>query len=329
MARSFPKPLLFCSRCITFEFCRWNAGIISSEQVERLKKECDFITNCPEKEIGLGVPRESLRLVGKNKHIRLVQPATSLDYTEQMIAHSEELIKTYSMVDGFILKGKSPSCGYDGVKIYGDVNKMDIKELSAGIFGGIILDNFSSHPIIDEYRLKNDQIWEHFITQIFTLAAFRAIKSEMNIQNLIDFHSRNKLLLMAYNQNLMRVMGKLVANAKKQPIEEVYDDYEVLLRESLSTMPRYTQHINVLYHALGYFRGKINSNENKFFLDEIENFRHGLIPLSVCLHLLQNWIIRFDERYLASQNYFQPYPSTLVNLQPFSSRLEKLERLKK
>jgi uncharacterized protein YbgA (DUF1722 family)/uncharacterized protein YbbK (DUF523 family) len=329
MEKTFPKPVLFCSRCITFDYCRWNAGIISSDQIEMLRKECEFITNCPEKEIGLGIPRESLRLVEIDRQIRLVQPATDIDYTEKMTSYSEKLIETYTEVDGFILKGKSPSCGFDGVKIYRGAHKSDVRDSSAGIFGGLIIDNFSTHPIIDEYRLKNNQIWEHFITQIYTLAEFRILKSQMSINNLISFHSQNKLLLMAYNQHLMRMMGRMVANAKQQPLEQVYGDYEILLRQSLSSLPRYTQHINVLYHALGYFKDKINPNEKQFFIEEIEAFRHGVIPLSVCLHMLQNWILRFDEKYLAPQTYFKPYPTTLVNLQPFSSRLEKLERMQR
>jgi uncharacterized protein YbgA (DUF1722 family) len=132
---------------------------------------------------------------------------------------------------------------------------------------------------------------------------------------------------MAYNQNLMRTMGRIVGNQEKLPIDEVFEDYEILLRESLKKMPRYTSHINVLYHALGYFKEKISIEEKQFFIGEIEAFRHGVIPLSVCLHILQNWILRFEEPYLTTQTYFHPYPNTLVNLQPFSSRLEKLERI--
>ncbi|MBN2154838.1 MAG: DUF1722 domain-containing protein [Candidatus Lokiarchaeota archaeon] len=327
MSNSFPTPQLFCSRCITFDYCRWNAGIISSEKVDRLKSVCEFVTNCPEKEIGLGVPRDSLRLVEIDKTIRLVQPATENDYTEKMIEYSKNLLSEFPEIDGFILKGKSPSCGYDGVKLYSGSHKADVRDKSAGVFGGILIDTFGEYPIVDEYRLENPAIWEHFITQIYTIAAFREIKSDKTIQNLIDYHSRHKFQLMAYDQNLMRLMGRLVANQDKQSIEEIYADYEILLLKTLSNMPRYTQNINVLYHALGYFKEKIGSEEKQFFIEEIEAFRHGVFPLSVCLHIIRNWIIRFEEEYLHSQTYFRPYPDILVNLQPFSSRIEKLERL--
>jgi uncharacterized protein YbbK (DUF523 family) len=56
--REFPKPNVVVSKCITFAPVRYNAQIIASDFVDKLKPYVSFIPVCPEVEIGLGVPRE-------------------------------------------------------------------------------------------------------------------------------------------------------------------------------------------------------------------------------------------------------------------------------
>jgi len=65
--REFPKPVVVVSKCITFEPVRWNGQIIASEFVEKIKPYVTFVPVCPEVEIGLGVPRDPIRIVLMNK----------------------------------------------------------------------------------------------------------------------------------------------------------------------------------------------------------------------------------------------------------------------
>jgi uncharacterized protein YbbK (DUF523 family) len=46
--RQFPKPNVVISKCITFEPVRYNAQIISSAFVEKLKPFVNFVPVCPE-----------------------------------------------------------------------------------------------------------------------------------------------------------------------------------------------------------------------------------------------------------------------------------------
>ncbi len=312
MNRKFAKPRIFCSKCITFDYCRWNSAIIASDRVESLKDYVIFTTHCPEVEIGLGVPRDSLRIVMIQGKPRLYQPKTGLDHTDKMDSYANEVASNLGNVDGFILKAKSPSCGLSQIRIYKGINSPEVQSSGSGIFGAVILKKFPHHPVTDEGRIKNEKAWEHFLTQIFTLAAFRSLGAETRIKALIEFQTKNKLLLMAYNQSNMRKMGQLIGSHQKGDIASLFHQYQQLLMESMAEMPNLKSHINVLEHTLGYFKEKLSKAEKQFFLDEITRYRQGIIPLSICIHLMREFIVRFQEPYLAQQTYFQPYPEALI-----------------
>ena len=72
----FVKPRLVVSKCIEFDHCRWNGMIISSDVVKLLRPHVEFIPVCPEVEIGLGVPREPIRIALRDGQPRLLQPAS-------------------------------------------------------------------------------------------------------------------------------------------------------------------------------------------------------------------------------------------------------------
>ncbi|NLG50245.1 MAG: DUF523 domain-containing protein, partial [Chloroflexi bacterium] len=50
------------SRCIEFDDCRWNGVRVTSDVVKLLKPFVEFVAICPEIGIGLGIPREPVRV---------------------------------------------------------------------------------------------------------------------------------------------------------------------------------------------------------------------------------------------------------------------------
>jgi uncharacterized protein YbgA (DUF1722 family) len=166
----------------------------------------------------------------------------------------------------------------------------------------------------DEGRLKNFDIRQHFLTQLFAQTRFRRLQEAPSMRGLVAFHSSHKLLLMAYNQTRLRALGRVVANPEKRPLNAVLAEYADGLRDALGKAPRRTSAINVLMHALGYVSDSLSSAEKAFFLDGLEQYRDGHVPLSVPVSLMRSWIIRFEVAYLADQVYFEPYPQQLVEV---------------
>ncbi|TFG28544.1 MAG: DUF1722 domain-containing protein [Promethearchaeota archaeon] len=309
----FAKPKVVVSKCIEFDYCRWNGNTIRSPVVEVLKTYVDFHPVCAEVEIGLGIPRDPVRIIIENDQKTLIQPSTGRNLTDIMKNFSDRFLNSLDFVDGFILKSQSPSCGLFQTKYLAGAQKGAAKlGVGPGFFGEAVLNKFPNLPIETEGRLKNFLIREFFLSKLYTLASFREIKFSSKIQNLVEFHTKNKFLFMAFNQVELKNLGRIVANQEKNEFSILIDDYEKTLLVLLQKPNTFTSNINVMMHALGYFKKYLTHEEKAFFLDSLEKYRSGWIPMFVITNLLKSWIVRFNQEYLAKQTFFESYPEELM-----------------
>jgi len=312
--RSFARPKVVLSKCIEFAPCRYDGSMIPSDFVRALKLQVDFIPVCAEMEIGLGVPRDSIRIVSIKGEQRLVQPTTGLDVTEKMRNFSTHFLSSLSDVDGFILKYRSPSCGLKNIKVYSGSAKATAVSKTSGFFGGAVVKSFPHLAVEDEGRLRNFNIREHFLTKLYALASFREMQNDGSLSDLIQFHTVNKLLLAAHSQKESRILGNIVANREHLDFSDQAGLYRTHLAEAFQRPPRYTSKANVLMHTLGYFSEELSIDEKTNFLRNIERFKERRLPFSALLAVLQSWIARFGEEYLRNQTIFEPFPEDLIEL---------------
>jgi uncharacterized protein YbgA (DUF1722 family) len=253
-----------------------------------------------------------VRIVKKDNELRLLQPATGLDFTEKIQQFADKFLSKLPEVDGFILKSGSPSSALKDAKIYPSIEKVSPIGKGPGFFGGAVAARFGHLAIEDERRLLNPRIKEHFLTKLYTLADFRAVKNSASINRLIDFQSRNKLLFTAYSQKELHAMGRIVAQPKGKPHKEIALEYQNHLWNALKQPPRRGANENVLTKAAGYFTRQLSKNEKTLFLDTVAKYKKGKLPLSTPLNVLKAWIIRFNEEYIMQQTFLEPYPETLM-----------------
>jgi len=319
------KPVVVVSRCLGFSACRYNGQMDGCHLVDKLKDFVEFITVCPEVEIGLETPREAIRVVKEDElsPVRLVQHVTERELSKEMFEFSNEFVLNLPIVDGFILKGKSPSCGTKEVKIYKSTQKGSASVKGKGVFGDIVLEKFPGLAIEDDGRVKNYNIRQHFLTKLYLMKNFRVIKESMLIEDLVEFHSTNKLLLMSYNQKQLKILGSFVGRHGELNSQQVYEEYEKNLALALNKLPRYTSNINVLTRSMGYFSDKLTHREKEFILDTIEQYRESKVPFSVPLYVIKSNAIRFEEKNLINQTFFEPYPSELDNVTDSGKGLDK------
>ncbi len=312
----FSRPRLVVSKCIGFAHCRYNGDMISSSLVQDLTDYVDFITVCPEVEIGLGIPRDPVRIVRKGDKDHLVQPATGKDFSGEMRDFAISFLSSLPEVDGFILKNRSPTSGIKDAKIYPDIKSPAPIAKGAGFFGREVLRLFPDHPVEDEGRIRNPRIREHFLTCIFTLADFRRIQASQDLKELVEYHTKNKYLLMTHNQGLTRKMGNLIAHQQEVKRPELFRQYQNLLFKALKRAPRYTAQINVLLHALGRFSDQLEPDEKAFFLDALGRYHEGTSTICIPKSILRSWIVRFHDEFLEKQTFFAPYPEALADISP-------------
>ena len=301
------------SRCLLGEPVRYDGGHkLDRFLTETLGKYVEYVPVCPEVECGMPIPREAMHLEGNPELPRLVTIRTKIDKTDQMTAWAEkrvvELEKDGLM--GFIFKSDSPSSGMERVKVYNDKN-MAIRK-GVGLFARAFMDHFPLLPAEEEGRLHDPAIRENFIERVFALARWRELlAANRGFGGLVEFHTKHKFLILAHSTKSYQEMGRLVAGAKRTPLQKLFDSYQSLLMEALRIRATPKKNANVLMHMAGYFKDRLSSAEKKELLEVIELYRNGMIPLVVPITLIKHYVLIYDQPYLRVQEYLNPHPVEL------------------
>lgn len=272
----------------------------------------EFVPVCPEVECGLDVPRETMRLTGDPQDPKLMTTHTNIDHTERMKKWAKKRVKELEKENlcGFIFKSRSPSSGMERVKVY--VTPKKISKTGVGLYAKAFTDHFPLLPVEEDGRLHDIKLRENFIERIFTYKRWRELLAQnKTIGGLVDFHTRHKLLIMAHSNQHYRMMGKHVARAKEMAREELFSQYEKLLMQALQLKATPKKNANVLQHMVGYFKKQLSADEKKEILELIDQYRLQYIPLIVPVTLINHFVRKYDEKYLAKQYYLNPHPIEL------------------
>ena len=301
------------STCLLGENVRYDGGHKRDRFVtDTLGQFLEFVPVCPEMECGLGVPRESMRLVGDLESPRLVTNRTKIDHTERMVDWARNRVKELEKENlcGFIFKSNSPSSGMERVRVYSEKG-MPVRK-GVGMFARIFMDHFPLLPVEEDGRLHDIRLRENFIERIFALKRWREIMGNKRSRGkLVTFHTQHKLLLLSHSPKHAGAMGKLVAKAKQLPQGELYSEYQDLLMQALKLKTTIKKNINVLQHMMGYFKKQLSSDEKQELLETIDRYREGYVPLLVPITLVKHYVRKYDQPYLKQQIYLNPHPIEL------------------
>lgn len=301
------------SSCLLGEPVRYDGGHKHDRFLtDTLGRYVAYVPVCPEVELGLGIPRESMRLVGDPDAPRLVTYRTRRDLTEEMTKWAQKRVSVLAGENlcGFIFKSDSPSSGMERVRVYNEKG-MPFKK-GVGIFARNFMDHFPLVPVEEEGRLHDPLLRENFIERIFTLKRWReALEGPGDLGTLVDFHTRNKLLIFSHSEKHCREMGRLVATAKGVTRGDLFMKYETLLMQALRLKTTPKKHANVLMHMMGYFKKMLSGDEKQELLETIDQYRRGYLPLIVPVTLLNHYVRKYREAYLGDQTYLQPHPMEL------------------
>jgi uncharacterized protein YbgA (DUF1722 family) len=229
-----------------------------------------------------------------------------------MRTFADWFLKSLPPLEGVILKDRSPSCGLRNVGIFSGPDEQGAKIRGTGVFAQEILQRYPSIPKATERDLTNARLRDHFLTQVFTLAEFRAVRNHEITKNLLQFHAENKYLLTAYHRDEYNILTALATNRKERSFDIVMREYEEHLLHALGRPPRISSHLRVLRHALTHFTDAAIPQKNRDRLEDLlEAYRKGGKSLSAPRTLIRDWIVTYDEDYLIHQTYFEPYPAVL------------------
>jgi uncharacterized protein YbgA (DUF1722 family)/uncharacterized protein YbbK (DUF523 family) len=273
----------------------------------------EFVPVCPEVELGMGIPRESVRLVRANGEVRMVGNRSGTDHTDAMRRWAERRARRLEREElcGYVLKKDSPSCGMERVRLYPEQGPATRE--GRGIFAEALLAAAPLLPVEEEGRLNDPVLRENWIERVFAYRRLRSLFAARWTQgDLVAFHTAHKLQLMAHAPQDYAALGRLVAEGRRHAREALRERYERGFMRALAKRATPRRQVNAMHHMLGHFRAQLDAAGKRELLALIEDYRQGLVPLVVPLTLVRHYVRRFDVDYLRGQHYLEPHPKELM-----------------
>jgi uncharacterized protein YbgA (DUF1722 family)/uncharacterized protein YbbK (DUF523 family) len=302
------------SACLLGQEVRFDGGHKRSDfLVDVFGPFVEFVPVCPEVEVGLGVPRETLRLVRDGDEVRLLGNKSGADRTVAMRRYSDRRTAalTHDDLSGYVLKKDSPSCGMERVRTHA-VSGIPARD-GRGLYADALMRLFPNLPIEEEGRLNDPRLRDNFIERVFAYRRLRTFfAGRWTTGGLVALHTAHKLQLLAHAPRACAELGQMVANASMIARGELRDRYETEFMGALRKIATPARHINVLQHMAGYFRDRLDTESRSELASVIEDYRAGLVPLIVPITLMRHHVRTLDIGYLKGQVYLEPHPKELM-----------------
>ncbi len=267
------RPRIGVSMCLLGHEVRYDGGHTRDQYVESvLGAHVDFVSMCPEVDVGMGTPRPSVRLVRAGDTVRMISAKEDYDWTEQMETYSKVQVDQLAKepLDGFVLKKNSPSCGAFRIKVF-DNNDVPSRD-GRGLFAAELMRRFPRLPVEEDGRLNDSRLRENFVTRVFAYHRLHAMRAaDPTPGKLQEFHARHKYLLLAHSPKHYYELGPLVANARTERFETLIDGYEQTFMDAIAKPAPVKRHVNVLHHFCGFLKQELDPAGKQELLDVIES----------------------------------------------------------
>jgi uncharacterized protein YbbK (DUF523 family)/uncharacterized protein YbgA (DUF1722 family) len=301
------------SACLLGEQVRYDGGHKRDAFLtEELARHVRYVPLCPEVEIGLGVPRPTIRLTRSGGRLRLLEPDSGVDHTERMRDWSRAAAERIAaaQLDGYVLKKSSPSCGLERVKIY---DESGVPSASGrGLFAAALLERLPLLPVEEEGRLRDARLRERFVERAFGHARVREfLASDWTAGDLVAFHAEEKMLVRAHDPALAQELGRLVADAGRLERGRVAARYGELHARALMRAATPGRHQDVIEHLAGHLKDEVSRADRAELQEAIEDYRAGVVPLAVPLALLRRHLRAAGADWAGEQVYLNPAPKDL------------------
>ncbi len=298
------RPRVGTSSCLLGEEVRFNGGHKRYRFLtDSLDRYVDWVPYCPEIQIGLGTPREAIRLTAAG---RLVNRGGTADHTAAMAA-----LPLPADLDGYVFKAKSPSCGIRAIPRYRP-DGVAADHAGRGLYAARVLSAFPLLAAEDEGRLNDPGLREAFVERIFAAARLRSfLAGPRSAGDLVAFHARHKLQLLAHDPARYRAAGRVVATAGRAEGGKAGAGaaYRDLFLAAMANPASRGRNANALQHAYSRIGRELDRPRRLDLAARIEAYRRGEEPLSVPIALLAHYALSLP--WLAEQTYLKPFPPDL------------------
>lgn len=272
-----------------------------------LGKFVEWVPVCPEVEVGMGTPREPVRLEGDGDRIKMVGTETRADWTDQMESFSKDKARFLEghNLSGYIFKSRSPSCGLDVA--------IGASDRGQGKFSSAISRFLPLLPVEEETRLDEPSIRESFIEKIF---AYRRLEDffakRRTVGQVVMFNSQHRLQLQSHSVSGQRELSQLVSEASMHGWADLRSRYRIAFMGILNVPATRRRHHSVLRHTRGHLESTLSFEDMQEIEESLTAYADGAVPLVVPLTLLRHHVRATKSPSLKGQTYLEPHPHELL-----------------
>ena len=224
------------SACLLGERVRYDGGHKRDAFLtDVLGPHVEWVPVCPEVEVGMGTPRETLRLVRENGKVRMVTTRSLVDHTDAMNAWAERRVEALMRedLDGYVLKKDSPSCGMERVNVY--ENDGPCVDDGRGLFADALIRRLPLLPVEEEGRLLDPRLRESFIERVFAHRHLKDLfRARWSMGALVRFHEAHRASLLAHSTSGCEELERLLTEAAHLPKPELRTQYEAQFMTTLA-----------------------------------------------------------------------------------------------
>jgi uncharacterized protein YbgA (DUF1722 family) len=239
---------------------------------EELGPHVEWVPYTTEMETGLGALWETWRLTGLSGLVS----STDLD---GYVAHAEPHCPGLAFWDG------------------------------PGLFAGRLATAFPLLTVADVGKLSAWDTRARFAERVFAAARLRALfAGSWRPRDLVAFHTRHKLQILAHDPARYQEAGRTVARAGSRPSAETERDYRRIFGSALASDVTLGRNVNAMQRAFRHVGRELDAPLRHTVLDRIHGYESGELPFIEPLGLLAR---HAAADWVAGQTYFRPFPGDL------------------
>ncbi|MED7788174.1 DUF523 and DUF1722 domain-containing protein [Francisella sp. 19X1-34] len=304
------------SSCLVGNNVRYNGGNCHKSYITGVYADYfDYKIVCPEIAAGLGVPRPTLFLVEDiEKDILAVKTnKTHVDVTSDLKQAVDKLVANLGTVYGFILKAKSPSCGVATARVF-DENHGYTGVKADGLFVRALREYDPLLPIEDDGKLTDKTLKDHFLRKVFCYYDLKTtFMSCSNITEMMEYHSKHKVLLRMHNNKVKKILGNMLSEAgSRADLDEIKQKYVELFMQAIASPAKRGAHYMALQNVLREINKKVSKSQRQYLQEILNKYKDCKISWDVPVSIIKMYLLEIDLPYLAKQSYLNPYPEELI-----------------
>lgn len=308
------RPRVAVSACLLGEPVRHDGAHRRDDYLlDSLSPHVDWVSVCPEVEMGMGVPREPIQIQSFADGVRLVGVNSRKDWSEASADLWTSLTRRLAdeKISGFIFKSRSPSCGLGQVPHHDEDGKPT--DTGSGVFAEQALRSFPYLPAVEEVDLRSEDDLQHWLVRVFAVHRLRQLlASPWTVRDFRAFHQREAFLLLAHSRQATARLEEVFVRIPATKRLEFAAAYSTGFLKIISRPPPRRRIAEALRRLAVCLSMTTQDDEIGDLELAISRYQRREVPLARPLEQISRLAGQGQIESILAQSFLSPFPRALL-----------------